>query len=77
MGKNSEPAAGGERYIQIGVTALREPGTGEFLPEVPLYVRADDLAEEAEEQLISDFAKLMALKMRGYRDGCRKAGVAV
>lgn len=77
MSRQNMAVAGGERYIQIGMTALREPGTGEFLPEVPLYVRADDLAEETEEQLISDFAKLMALKMRSYQEGCRKAGVAV
>ena len=29
-------------YVQIGVTALRAPGTGEFLPAVPLYIRAED-----------------------------------
>lgn len=29
-------------YIQIGVTALRDPATGGFLPSVPLYIRAED-----------------------------------
>lgn len=77
MSRQNGTVAREERYIQIGVTALREPGTGEFLPEVPLYVKADEGNEEAEERLISDFAKLMALKMRSYQEGCRKAGVAV
>ena len=29
-------------YIQIGVTALRDPVTGEYLPAVPLYIREED-----------------------------------
>lgn len=30
-----------EKYIQVGVTAMRDPATGEFLPAVPLYIKAD------------------------------------
>ena len=30
------------RYIQVGVTALRDPKTGEFMPAVPLYIREED-----------------------------------
>lgn len=66
-----------EKYIQIGVTALRDPGTGEYLPAVPLYIRAEDGAEEAEEKLIADVGKLLAHRMRAYAEGCRKAGAAV
>lgn len=77
MSRQNGTVAREDRYIQIGMTALREPGTGEFLPEVPLYVKADEGNEEAEERLIADFAKLMALKMRSYQEGSRKAGVAV
>ena len=29
-------------YIQVGVTAMRDPATGGFLPSVPLYIRAED-----------------------------------
>ena len=47
-----------EKYIQVGVTALRDPATGEFLPAVPLYIKAEDGAEEAEEKLIEDIGKL-------------------
>ena len=34
-----------EKFIQIGVTALRDPATGDFLPAVPLYIKAEDGAE--------------------------------
>ena len=40
-----------EEYIQIGVTAMRDPATGGFLPSVPLYIKADDAAKEAEQQM--------------------------
>ena len=40
-----------EGYVQVGVTALRGP-KGEFLPAVPLYVRSESGAEEAERELI-------------------------
>ena len=33
-----------KEYIQVGYTALRRPGTGEFLPAVKLYIEADDEA---------------------------------
>ena len=41
-------AAKKEEFIQIGYTALRNPATGEFLPAVPLYIKADNDAAEAE-----------------------------
>lgn len=31
-----------DKYIQIGVTALRDHATGNFLPAVPLYIKAED-----------------------------------
>ena len=63
-------------YIQVGETALRSP-TGEYLPSVPLYVKADDVGEEAEERLISDIGRLFAAKMEKYVDGCKRAGIEV
>jgi len=62
-------------YIQVGVTAMRDRGTGEFLPAVPLFVRAEDLDEGAEERLIESFSKLLALRYRDYVEGCRSAGL--
>ena len=38
-----------EKYIQVGYTALRDPATGDFLPVVPLYIKADGNAEEAQQ----------------------------
>lgn len=64
-----------ERYIQVGFTALREPGTGEFLPAVPLYIKAEDGAEEAEQRLVQDLGKLFAERMRRYKEACRAAGI--
>lgn len=66
-----------ERYIQVGVTALRDPATGGFLPAVPLYIRADESAVAAQEQLHEDLGKLLAERMRKYVEGCREQGIPV
>lgn len=64
-----------DKYIQVGVTALRNPATGDFLPAVPLYIKAEGDAPEAEEKLIEDIGNLLAHRMKAYIDGCKKAGV--
>lgn len=66
-----------EKYIQVGVTALRDPATGEFLPAIPLYIKAEDGAEEAEEKLIEDIGKLMAERIRRYKAACKAANVSI
>ena len=66
-----------EKYIQVGVTALRDPATGQFLPAVPLYIKAEDGAEEAEEKLIEDIGKLMAERIRRYKAACKAANVSI
>ena len=66
-----------EKYIQVGVTAMRDPKTGDFLPAIPLYVKAEDVGEDAEKPMLEDFAKLMALRMKHYKTGCKAAGVAI
>ena len=68
---------GSKEYIQVGYTALRRPGTGEFLPAVPLYIEADGSACEAEQKLIDDIGGLLALRFKAYKEGCREAGVTV
>jgi len=60
-------------YIQVGVTAMRDEN-GDFLPAVPLFIRADDSAIAGEEQLIKDLAKLVAHRMKAYIDECRRSG---
>lgn len=66
-----------EQYIEVGVTALRDPMTGGYLPAVPLYIKAEDGAEEAKQRLINDLGHLFAHQMKAYVDGCQKAGVTV
>lgn len=66
-----------ERYIQVGVTALRDPATGEFLPSVALYIKEDDSARAAEDKLTVDLGKVFAGRMRQYQKECTKAGLAV
>ena len=59
-------------FIQIGVTALRDPVTGEFLPEVPLYVEAEH-RERVAETMDEDLRKLFAGKMAQYRKETARA----
>lgn len=66
-----------EEYIQIGYTALRDPKTGDYLPAVPLYIKAEGDAGEAEQKVIDDIGNLLARRMKAYVDGCREAGVEV
>ena len=61
-------------YVQIGQTAARDPITGEFLPAVPLYIRAED-AEAAPPLDDIPVAEVLAKKFKLYMDGCRKEGV--
>lgn len=66
-----------DKFIEVGVTALRDPATGGYLPAVPLYIKAEDGAEEAEQRLISDLGNLFAHQMKAYIEGCKEAGVEV
>ena len=61
-------------YIQIGSTALRDPVTGDFLPAVPLYIRAED-REACEAAVIEGdtLQKSLADKYAAYRKTERKA----
>lgn len=68
---------GNEKYIQIGVTAMRDPLTGGFLPSIPLYVRAEDVGTDAEERFVQETGIALARMMKQYMDGCKKAGVPV
>lgn len=66
-----------ERFIQVGVTALRDPLTGGFLPSVPLYIEATDQAVVAENGLLDDIGGVLAQKFKEYVDGCKKVGIAI
>lgn len=66
-------------FIQIGVTALRDPVTGDFLPAVPLYIRAEDRQKACLPTPCTenDLARCLAQKMKAYIDGCKNAGVPI
>ena len=64
-------------FIQIGVTAARDPATGAFLPAVPLYIEATDAAAKSADGLIEDIQSLFAARFAAYMDATEAAGVAV
>lgn len=70
-------AAKNEEFIQIGYTALRDPASGEYLPAVPLFIKASDGAAESEQKVIEDIGNLFAMRMKAYMDGCKEAGAEV
>jgi 3'-phosphoadenosine 5'-phosphosulfate sulfotransferase (PAPS reductase)/FAD synthetase len=56
-------------FIQVGFTATRDPGTGEFLPAVPLFIEKTASAEQGQAALVQDLGKLFAHRMRQYIEG--------
>lgn len=70
-------AAETDRYIEIGMTALRDPATGAFEEPVPLFIRASGKADTEEQKMIDGIGNVLADMMKRYVSGCRKAGVAV
>lgn len=60
-----------ERYIQVGVTALRGPD-GSFLPAVPLYIKETPETKAAEEAFTKDVTGILAQKMKEYMDKTRR-----
>lgn len=60
-------------YIQVGVTAMRDPVTGGFLPSVPLYIRAEDREKVEVPVFDGDIMRMLAEKFAAYRKEERKA----
>ena len=68
-----------EKYVQVGITALRAPD-GSFLDPVPLYIKEEDAGEinpntgrtVVEDLNLEQFAKMMAGKFKQYKDGVDK-----
>ena len=65
-----------QKFIQIGITALRDPATGDFLPAVPLYIEATEETTEAETAMINDIGRVFAAKMKQYVEGGGMIGKA-
>lgn len=55
-------------FIQVGITATRHPGSGEFLPSEPIFKEVTAIEKDAEAIVISDIGKIFADKMRQYID---------
>ena len=66
-----------EEFIQVGVTAARDPMTGDYLPAVPLFIQATDAAAKSADDLIEDIQSLFAARYAAYRHATEAAGVAV
>jgi len=58
-----------QKFIEVGITALRDPKTGGFLPAVPVYIEATEAATEAEAAMINDIGRVFADKMKQYIEG--------
>ena len=68
-------------YIQVGVTAMRDPVTKEFLPAVPIYVKAKDAPKVApamrdgELMGLNDLARYLGDEFKKYMDGLKAIGL--
>ena len=56
-------------FIQIGVTAARDPETGDFLPAEPIFKEVTPELEKAEAATYNDVGKMFAEKMKHYIEG--------
>lgn len=65
------------KYVQIGVTALRDPKTGDFMPSVPIYVKKKDLRHAVPPIGEDNIADILARKFEAYRNACAEAGVEI
>jgi hypothetical protein len=75
MGDNGK-CRGCKTFRQIGQVALREPGTGEMLPAVKLYVRESDAAAMPDTALL-DIGSLLGRKFSEYakKEAAARGGV--
>ena len=60
-----------ERYVQVGVTALRDPVTGEFLPAVPLFIREEDAKRPEMPRSDGGLMAELSKKMKEYHAGLK------
>ena len=59
-------------FIQVGVTAMRDPASGDFLESVPLYIRADDMEKAAVPIFDRAMAACLAEKFKEYKKAERR-----
>jgi len=74
----AEISSSGECFVQIGVTALRDPN-GAFLPAVPLYIKVDSKQidvesglADCEKNLHADISGIFAERFAQYVRAVRR-----
>lgn len=62
------------RYIQVGVTALRDPFTGEPLEAVPMYIREKDVEKACPPPagMMKELSGTLGKMFGQYVDGTKK-----
>lgn len=60
-------------FIEVGIMALRDPATGDFLPAVPLYIESTKESKADETAMIEDISGVFADKMKEYIEKNKKA----
>ena len=65
------------KYIQVGVTSVRDPATGNMIQTTPLYVKVKDGAEVINENLVEAVGSVFAHQIRDYMKSCEEAGVEI
>lgn len=65
------------KFIQVGVTSVRDPATGNMIQATPLYVKVKDGAEVINENLVEAVGSVFAHQMRDYIKSCQEAGVEI
>jgi len=66
-----------EKYIQVGVTSIRDPFTGEFIQSTPLYIKVKKGEDEVDEHMARDLMRVFGHQLRDYVAGCREAGAKI
>ena len=54
------------QFVEIGITALRDRLTGEYLPAVPLYIEKTDATERSAAGLVEDIYPLLKIQFDIY-----------
>ena len=65
------------KFIQVGVTSIRDPITGNMIQATPLYVKVKEGAEVVSENLVEAVGSVFAHQMRDYIKSCEEAGVEI
>ena len=65
------------KFVQVGVTSVRDPVTGNLIQATPLYVKVKDGAEVINEGIAEAAGSIFAHQMRDYIKSCEEAGIEI